>query len=126
MSKLEYNYTVHPDSTHDEAAKDLETKVVATVALTFPNPEFEPARTEKVTSPVMQYEENGEILRDKSGEPVFEDVEQEVEIPAKGKETLNFVQDIFIPADKKSQDEAVKKYCEQYESDYKELVSQPQ
>ena len=119
---MEYNYTVHPDSTHDEKA-EAPTKVVATVALTFDNPEYKPETTEKVKSPVMQYEENGEIMRGKDGEPVYEDVEQEVVRPAEGKKQLTFVQDIFITDDKKKQDDEVKSYCEQYEKDYNELVS---
>jgi len=115
---MQYNYTVHPDSTHDEDEKSLPTKVIATVSLVFPNPAYKEAYDETVETPVMQYEENGEIKRDADGEPVYENEEQVVHHEAEGSKELSFAQDIFITADEKKQDAEVKSYCEQYEKDY--------
>lgn len=120
---MEYNYTVHPDSEH-ETKEGEDNKVVATVAVTFDNPAYEPEHTERVTSPVMQFDDNEEILRDKNGDPVYEDVEQDQVVPAKGKKQVTFVQDIFVTAVEKDQDAAVKEYCEQYEKDYNAQFSQ--
>lgn len=113
---MKYNYTVHPKS-EIETDKELPNKVVATVAMTVDNPEYKEAYDEEVETPVMQYEESGEIKRDEAGEPVYENESQTVHHDAVGFPEKTYVQDIFVTAVKADQDGEVKAYCEQYAKD---------